>query len=322
MARGPTTSILIPVFNRADMLDRCIRSARAQTVADLEIVVIDNASTDGTWEVCQRHAEEDARVRIFRNHTNIGPVRNWARCFEEARGTYGKVLFSDDVMAPRFLEETVPLLADPAVALVFTPVRIGTDPDTDRIEYRWRDRPGRYPAEDFIESCLLDDRVPVSPCAALFRRADLRANLVLEIPSPTISDFPRHGAGPDLLLYLLTARAYPHVGFLTDPLSFFQYHEGAISLREGHRFIGERYFQAKLWFIERQRLEGRREWPMPAQSLCAREWLKHVARTRRLVRPATYLEQYVERPRAIGPWAITRALGYLATRQLERMIHA
>jgi len=75
----PKVSILIPVFNRKDYIAECIQSALDQTFTDFEVVVVDNASEDGTWEICQQFAANDQRVRIFQNDTNIGPVRNWRR---------------------------------------------------------------------------------------------------------------------------------------------------------------------------------------------------------------------------------------------------
>ena len=76
---APLVSIMVPVHNRRALLPDCLKSALAQTCRDLEVVVVDNASTDGTWEVCRQFARADARVRIFRNPENIEPVRNWQR---------------------------------------------------------------------------------------------------------------------------------------------------------------------------------------------------------------------------------------------------
>ena len=88
----PLASILIPVYNRAGLIEATIRSALAQSYDPIEVVVVDNASTDATWEVLQRLALEDPRLRIFRNETNLGPVRNWRACAEHARGHYAKIL--------------------------------------------------------------------------------------------------------------------------------------------------------------------------------------------------------------------------------------
>src|SRR5579872_5687154 len=96
---APLVSIIVPVYNRRRLLAECLESALDQTWRDMEVVVVDNASTDGTWDVCRAFARADSRVRIFRNPENIGPVRNWQRCFREAEGRFGKLLFSEDVLS-------------------------------------------------------------------------------------------------------------------------------------------------------------------------------------------------------------------------------
>src|SRR5512140_2438735 len=106
---NPAVSILVPVHNRPALLEECARSALAQDFRDFEIVVCDNHSTDGTWDVCERLARENPEiVRIFRNPADLGPVRNWKRCLDEARGRFGKFVYSDDLVHPGFLSETLP----------------------------------------------------------------------------------------------------------------------------------------------------------------------------------------------------------------------
>ena len=196
----PLVSVLIPVYNREQLLGPCIQSALDQTVTDLEIIIVDNASTDGTWEVCHQFASRDRRVRIFRNETNIGPILNWQRCFAEARGKYGKILFSDDLMYPTFLEKTLPYMDDPEVGFVFTMAEIGSQPGTGQPAYKWANGSKKLPGSHFVRDALFEGIVPVSPGAALFRLNDLRKNLLLDVPSPTMNDFLSHGAGIDLLL--------------------------------------------------------------------------------------------------------------------------
>ena len=113
-------SILIPVYNREEFIGECIESALVQTFASIEIVVVDNASTDKTWEICQQFAAKDHRVRVFQNDINIGPVRNWLACVMQARGEYTKILWSDDLIHPDFLEKMLPYLEDPCVGFVYS----------------------------------------------------------------------------------------------------------------------------------------------------------------------------------------------------------
>lgn len=299
---APATSVLVPVYNREDLIGPCVRSALAQTVTDLEVVVVDNASTDRTWEVCRGLAAGDGRVRVFRNAANLGPVRNWKRCFEEARGRYGKVLFSDDTMAPDFLERTLPFLDDPEVGFVFTSIDMGPEPDRPAFTYWWHRSDGTYPSADFIADALSGIGVPVSPGAGLFRMDDLRKNLVLEIPSPTHADFASHGAGPDVLLYLLTARGHPRVGYVAAPLTFFRTHAGSITMQDKAERIWSHHFQAKVWFAGLVGEDG--TW---LDRCLAHGWWRRVRRQRRLLSTRAFSAAYVTPPRRI-PWRAVLAV--------------
>lgn len=203
-----------------------------QTQADLEVIVVDNASTDGSWAIAQEFARSDPRVRISRNPRNLGPVRNWQRCAAEARGELSKLLFSDDAIAPDFLERTVPFLDDPGVGLVTTAANVSGE-----VQYRWRH--GRTSSSRYLWNLMFNGRLPVSPCAALLRTADLRRNL---------TDFGRHGIGPDLLLLLRTARQYPAVVHLCEPLVFFRDHADSIS-RIRRKELAQGYRAARARFV-------------------------------------------------------------------------
>lgn len=108
-AGAPMVSILIFVRNRAQLLAHCVESALSQSLDDLEVVIADNASDDGTWEVCQELGRRARRGRVFRQTTNCGPVLNWKLCIERARGTFRRLLFSDDLLKPDCLHQMVPL---------------------------------------------------------------------------------------------------------------------------------------------------------------------------------------------------------------------
>lgn len=115
-------SVLIPTYNSAAYLDEALGSARRQSHANLEIVVIDNCSTDTTRDLVEMHAAEDPRIRLLVNESNIGPVGNFRRCLREARGAYVKYLMSDDVLEPTCVERLLePMLVAPNVVLSSSP---------------------------------------------------------------------------------------------------------------------------------------------------------------------------------------------------------
>ena len=114
----PRVTIGMPVFNGEKFISQALDSALGQTFSDLEIIISDNASTDGTEEICRSYAERDSRIRYCRSDVNRGAAWNHNRVFELARGEYFKWWSHDDLCAPEFLEECVSALdGDPGVVL-------------------------------------------------------------------------------------------------------------------------------------------------------------------------------------------------------------
>ena len=106
-----------PIFNRKELIRDCIASALAQTAAGLEILVVDDRSTDGAWEVIQSF--DDSRLRKVRNETNLGLFGNFNRCCELARGRFLRLLCSDDRLPPDCLGgELARMEADPELAFI------------------------------------------------------------------------------------------------------------------------------------------------------------------------------------------------------------
>ena len=109
---NPQLSIGMPVFNAERYLRAAIDSLLAQTYADFELIISDNASTDDTEAICREYAAADARVQYHRQPTNRGAAWNFNHVFELSCGEYFKWAAADDVCAPRFLEECVAVLAN------------------------------------------------------------------------------------------------------------------------------------------------------------------------------------------------------------------
>ncbi len=101
------------------MVGDTIRSALSQTYPFIEVVVVDNASTDGTADVVASF--RDPRLRFVRNEQNLGLFGNFNRCIELAKGSLVHILHSDDTIPPGFTRTCVDLfLAHPEVAMTFT----------------------------------------------------------------------------------------------------------------------------------------------------------------------------------------------------------
>ena len=119
-AAGPIVTIGIPSYQCGAFIGEAVASALSQDFADLEVVVIDDASTDETMEVLASF--NDPRLRVLVNDGNVGPGRNWNRVLLEARGRYVKVMGCDDVLMPGSVSAQVAVLeADPAVVIVTGP---------------------------------------------------------------------------------------------------------------------------------------------------------------------------------------------------------
>jgi glycosyltransferase involved in cell wall biosynthesis len=93
----PLVSIGVPVYNGERFLRRTLDSLVAQTYPHLEIIVCDNASTDGTADIGRECAARDSRVRYVRNETNLGAIPNFLKTLALASGTYFAWTAADDV---------------------------------------------------------------------------------------------------------------------------------------------------------------------------------------------------------------------------------
>lgn len=98
-------SIVIPMYNVEAYIEDCIRSVTEQTCRELEILCIDDASTDETLKRAQELAVQDGRIRIFRNDKNRGPSYTRNRGLDLASGKYIYFLDSDDMITPNAIEE-------------------------------------------------------------------------------------------------------------------------------------------------------------------------------------------------------------------------
>lgn len=98
-------SISIPTYNGALYLEECLESAVRQTFADIEIVIVDDCSTDGTVAIAEGFARRDKRIKVYRNKRRLGLVRNWNKTIQYATGEWVKFLFQDDSLQDNCTEK-------------------------------------------------------------------------------------------------------------------------------------------------------------------------------------------------------------------------
>lgn len=107
--KTPVVSIIVPVYQVKDYIGECVESLLAQTYRNLEILLVDDGSTDGSGELCDKYAAEDDRVRVVhQENQGLSAARNAG--LDLARGEYVAFVDSDDVVLPSYIEQLYGLI--------------------------------------------------------------------------------------------------------------------------------------------------------------------------------------------------------------------
>jgi glycosyltransferase involved in cell wall biosynthesis len=114
----PTVSVITPAYNVAPYLGDAIESVLAQTFADFELIVVDDGSTDSTFQLASDYARTDRRIRLVQQQNHgISSARNYA--LRVATGSFLAILDGDDVWLPTYLERQLAILmSDPDCDIV------------------------------------------------------------------------------------------------------------------------------------------------------------------------------------------------------------
>ena len=121
MKSQPQISVIVPVYNSENTAEQALRSVLCQTYQNFELIVVDDGSTDRSWEIVKKLELEDSRIRAFRNEVNIGLMKTLNRAISLAHTPLLARLDSDDEMLPTRLEKQFNYLNQhPDVAVVGT----------------------------------------------------------------------------------------------------------------------------------------------------------------------------------------------------------
>lgn len=119
VSRNPLVSICIPIYNAEKTVVSALRSILKQTYQNLEILIVDNASTDDTLAFLKQF--KDPRIKIYKNSKNIGAEKNWSRSIELTRGKYIAIFHADDLYMPNMVQKQVQVFQNnSSIGAVFT----------------------------------------------------------------------------------------------------------------------------------------------------------------------------------------------------------
>ncbi|PSO83704.1 MAG: hypothetical protein BRC41_11810, partial [Cyanobacteria bacterium QH_9_48_43] len=98
-------SVVMPVYNGANYIREAVESILNQTFTDFEFIVIDDCSTDRSWEILTKYANQDQRVKLFKNEENLGVTKSLNKGLKLAQGDYIARQDADDVSLPERFEK-------------------------------------------------------------------------------------------------------------------------------------------------------------------------------------------------------------------------
>ena len=246
LVTNPLVSIVIPVYNRELYIEDAIRSAISQTYQNIEIIIVDNCSTDSTWDILNEWEKKGNRIKIFQNDSNIGPVLNWNECFRHASGEYIKILWSDDWISHKFVEKCLSVFEKNTAFVLSGYQIVAKKMVLSEVVFK----KNIYSVLEYLNNILLYNRegFPVSPGCAMFRTKDILAGFIVDIPNDDGLDSKKNGAGNDLLLFLNTVVNYTSISTISGVDSYFRSHEESFSVANQ---LDLYYEWAKVFFIRK-----------------------------------------------------------------------
>ncbi len=240
-------SVIVPVYNIEHYISECLESILNQTYTDLQIIIIDDGSTDGSGKICDEYAKKDKRIQVI--HTdNYGPGHARKEGLQYARGEYVGFVDGDDRIQPQMYEELLREIEETGADFV----HFGYFEDNEgllqphlRFEEGIYDLAGKK--TDFIktfvlrETCLGYEAMTYSIWSKIFRR-ELICDAFLKIP-----DYLK--VGEDLAVIclcilnaaraVLRQKAYYHYRVIEDSLS----HRGVAASKVAERAISYKFLQ-------------------------------------------------------------------------------
>ena len=213
---NPLISLIIPTFNRADLLPETLDSIIAQTYQNWECVVVDDGSTDDTFEVLEKYAQKDSRFRVYQRPEELPKSGNSCRNygFELSKGEFVNFFDSDDVMLPDFLESRILCIND-KINMVFATYKT-VDEDLKCITQK------QFIRKENLLKDYIFWRFPVITHSVLFRKSFL-------VGKPLFDPSIRKGQETHFFLDAFDGVSEEEIAWVEQPTFLYRQHHASIS---------------------------------------------------------------------------------------------
>jgi glycosyltransferase involved in cell wall biosynthesis len=170
---APKISVCIPVKNGGAFLPLAVDSVLEQSFENIELIIVDNCSSDGTAQWLEQRAASAPCIRFYRNAADIGMTANFNACLKYAQGEYVKFVCADDLLLPQSLQLMSQVLDDdPQVSLVVGGRRLIDESGAKLTRQNYVARNATVPGAQVINQCLFGGNDIGEPSAVMFRRAE------------------------------------------------------------------------------------------------------------------------------------------------------
>lgn len=232
----PTVSIVVPVYNAEKYLGWCINSILKQSFRDLELILVDDGSTDGSLEICRRYAALDSRVRVLAlENGGVSAARNAG--MQAAQGEFVQFVDSDDVVSPDYTGKLLETLRFCDADIAICGIQVVEQQEENgpyQSTHQFSCRPlGHFcvmvrplfiqnMARLFWETCCME-----GPCNRIYRTSIIREN-GLEFPLDM-------SYGEDCMFNIEYYSRCRRAALISQPLYYYLWHFQHASLARSHK---------------------------------------------------------------------------------------
>lgn len=167
-------SVCIPAYNSSATIENTIKSILGQTYQKIEIVVVDDQSTDDTVAIVEKFVKLDSRVKLYKNEKNLGMVGNWNHCLKLCQGEFIKLICADDMLESDALElEAKAMQENPTVNLVESDTCLVDIEGKRRGAFKRYYKSGRVDGKKVAKASLMFNNFFGAPVNNLIRKSAL-----------------------------------------------------------------------------------------------------------------------------------------------------